>query len=117
VAGQNVGSQPETEEHGLPGVGDPEHERVADRLDLRTPEARELGFDGVADVRHELGGLLVAVRLGQSGEAGDVGLRSVLGWLDGNGDSRSRRWFTTVTGRRQGPKGAYLTNNLADGAC
>ncbi|HET7048192.1 MAG TPA: hypothetical protein VFI54_08000 [Solirubrobacteraceae bacterium] len=58
-------SDAETKEYGLRGVGDAQHERVADRLDLRSPKARELGSDGVAEVRHQLGGLFVAVGFGQ----------------------------------------------------
>jgi hypothetical protein len=37
VAGKNIVSDPQSEEHGLSGVVDAEHERVPDGLDLRSP--------------------------------------------------------------------------------
>jgi hypothetical protein len=73
VAGENVVGDPESEQHGLSGIVDAQQERIADGLDPRSPEDRQLGFDGIAEVGHQPCGLLVAVCLGQGGEAGDVG--------------------------------------------
>lgn len=57
----------------MAGVFDAEHQRVANCLDLRSSESGQLGSDGVTEVGHQSCGLFVAVRLGESGEAGDVG--------------------------------------------
>jgi hypothetical protein len=54
------------------GIRDRQHDGVADRLDLGTAARRQLGTDRAAKVRDKGGGIVVAVRLGQGGEAGDV---------------------------------------------
>jgi hypothetical protein len=105
VAGKNIVSDPQSEEHGLSEVVDAEHECVPDGLDLRSPEHRQLGSYRITELRHENCGLFVAVCLGERGEAGDVGkherrgdrggLTSRIAWrLVRHGDAaRSlRRW-------------------------
>ena len=55
------------------GSGNVKPGGVADCLDLGAAARWQLGADGVAEVRDEGGGIVVAVRLGQGCEAGDVG--------------------------------------------
>jgi len=62
---------PQSEEDRLSGIGDAQHCRVADRLDL-TAAGWELGADRPAELRDERGRVVIAVRLGQRREAGDV---------------------------------------------
>jgi hypothetical protein len=54
------------------GIRDRQHDGVANRLDLGTAARWELCTDGAAEVRDKGGGTVVAVRLGQGCEAGDV---------------------------------------------
>jgi hypothetical protein len=46
------------------GIGDCQHDGVADRLDLGTAARRQLGTDGAAEVRDKGGGIVVAPRSG-----------------------------------------------------
>ena len=57
---------------GLPWVWDAQHEGIADGLHV-SGVVGEVGSDRVAEVRDEHCCVLVAVRLGQGGEAGDIG--------------------------------------------
>jgi hypothetical protein len=64
---------PQTEQDRLGGIGDREHHRIPDRLDLAAAAGGQLSANGPAEIRHERGRVVVAVRLGQRREPGDVG--------------------------------------------
>ena len=73
VAAHHAVGDVQAEQDGLRGVGDraaSAHRRWSSR---DVPPCRQLGPDRVAEVGDERRRLLVAVRLGQRGEAGDVG--------------------------------------------
>ena len=57
-------SDTQPEEDGLRGVGNAEHERVPDRLHVRSAARRELFANGCEELGYEVRGLFVAVSLG-----------------------------------------------------
>ncbi len=93
MATHQVVGDVEPEQDRLPGIGHPQQDRVADRLDVRAPEHRQLRLDRLAEVGDEVCSLLVAVRLRQRGEPRDVGEqeRGV-----GHRKRRNRRAFATT---------------------
>jgi hypothetical protein len=68
VAGHDARREPDR----LVGVVDSQEHGVADRLDLFGAVLLEQRSDGCAELGGRVGGVLVAVRLGQSGVAGEV---------------------------------------------
>jgi hypothetical protein len=73
MAGHQFMDDVQPEPHGVSGLGNAQHERVADGLHVRPAERLKLRVDRGAEVGQERRGLLVAVGFGQRGEAGDVG--------------------------------------------
>jgi len=63
--------QPEPD--GVSGLGNAQHQRVADGLHLRPAERWKLRADRSAEAGNECGGFVVTVGFRQRGEAGDVG--------------------------------------------
>jgi hypothetical protein len=61
------------ERDGLMRSTDAQHEGIADGLYVLAASGRQLSLDRVAEVRYQGCRFLVPVRLGQGGEAGDVG--------------------------------------------
>ena len=72
VAGHQVMDDVQPEPDGVSGLGDAQHECVADGLHVRPAERWKLRVDRGAEVGDERGGFVVAVGFGQCGEAGDV---------------------------------------------
>ena len=73
MAGHQVMDDVQPEPDGVSGLGDAQHEGIADGLHVRPAERRKLRVDRRAEVGDERGGFVVAVGFGQGGEAGDVG--------------------------------------------
>ena len=63
----------EADPHGVPWVGYPKHDRVADQLDLMCVVGREQLAYELGELFGEVGGGLVAVRLSHRREPGKIG--------------------------------------------
>ena len=63
----------EADPHGVPWVGYPKHDRVADQLDLTCVVGREQFAYELGELFGEVGGGLVAVRLSHRREPGKIG--------------------------------------------
>ena len=81
VVAEHAVGEPEPERDRRPRLVHAQQHGVTDGLDLLGAEPGQQGADLGAEAVHELGGLLVAVRLGERGEPGDVGEEE--GRLDG----------------------------------
>src|SRR4029453_11747723 len=99
VLRDDVMGDPKRDEHCVAGIGDSEHQRAPDRLDMLTSNGRQLSLDCFRELFDQLHGLLIAMGLGKGGEAREVGKEECAGAV--------RHWPTNATGDRAwrgGPK-------------
>jgi hypothetical protein len=73
AAAHRIARDPQAEANCIGGVGDSEHERVADCLHILAVNAWEFCPNGIRELLDQLQGLLVPMRLREGCKARDVG--------------------------------------------
>ena len=67
-----IASDPQAQKQCVARIGYPEHQGIADRLDVLAVETRKLHLNCAGELLHEPHGMLVSVRFRKRREAGDV---------------------------------------------